>query len=189
MAANTSRRERYSDDFSLTKYTLPVVWQMSSVIPGGFFIYKEDEKRELIYANQRVCDIYGCKDIDEFKELTGFTFNGMVHPDDFHLIQGSIDSQIDSDEGDSFDHVEYRIIRKDGEIRWVDDYGHFGYSPEYGDLYYVFISDITKQKTELISKEKYEHLEAAADKLVSSLEGALLSEDAKAAIDEIKKMK
>ena len=93
MAANTSRRERYSDGFSLTKFTLPVVWQMASVIPGGFFIYKEDEKRELIYANQRVCDIYGCEDIDEFKALTGFTFNGMVHPDDLYKIQNQIQAQ------------------------------------------------------------------------------------------------
>lgn len=188
MAANTSRRERYSDDFALTKFTMPVVWQMSSVIPGGFFIYREDEKRELIYANQRVCDIYGCADLDEFKALTGFTFNGMVHPDDFHLIQESIDNQIDSEEGDSFDHVEYRIIRKDGEVRWVDDYGHFGYSPEYGDLYYVFISDITKQKTEMVSNEKYDNLKVATENLLSALSGAALSDDAKGAMEELKKL-
>ena len=23
------------------------------------------------------------------------------------------------------DYVEYRIIRKDGEIRWIEDYGHY----------------------------------------------------------------
>ena len=155
---------------------------MASVIPGGFFIYKEDEKRELIYANQRVCDIYGCEDIDEFKALTGFTFNGMVHPDDFHLTQDIIDTQIDSEEGDSFDHVEYRIIRKDGEVRWVDDYGHFGYSPEYGDLYYVFISDITDQKI------KYDNLKVATENLLSALSGASLSDDAKGAIDDLKKL-
>jgi PAS domain S-box-containing protein len=119
---------------------------MSKVIPGGFFIYHEDEKRELIYANDKVCEIYGCANLDEFKELTGYTFQGMVHPDDFQRIQDAIDEQIDADEGDSLDQVEYRIIRKDGEIRWVDDYGHFSHSPEYGDIYYVFISDITEKR-------------------------------------------
>ena len=58
MAKMESRRERYSDGFALTKFTMPVIWQMSSVIPGGFFIYHEDEKRELIYANNNVLDIY-----------------------------------------------------------------------------------------------------------------------------------
>lgn len=146
MADKVNRRERYSDGFALTRFTLPVIWQMSKVIPGGFFIYHEDEKRELIYANDKVFEIYGCANLDEFKELTGYTFQGMVHPDDFQRIQDAIDAQIDADEGDSLDQVEYRIIRKDGEIRWVDDYGHFSHSPEYGDIYYVFISDITEKK-------------------------------------------
>ena len=68
MADKVNRRERYSDGFALTRFTLPVIWQMSKVIPGGFFIYHEDEKRELIYANDKVCEIYGCANLDEFKE-------------------------------------------------------------------------------------------------------------------------
>ena len=166
MADKEKRRERYSDGFALTKFTMPVIWQMSSVIPGGFFVYHEDDKRELIYANQKVLDIFGCASLDEFKELTGYTFQGMVHPDDFESIQNSIDTQIDHDEGDSMDHVEYRIIRKDGDIRWVDDYGHFSYSPEYGDIYYVFINDITEKKS-LIRSEKH------CDKLIEYVNNLL----------------
>ncbi|MCR4922968.1 MAG: PAS domain-containing protein [Lachnospiraceae bacterium] len=146
MDDKSKRRDRYSDGFALTKYTMPVVWQMADVIPGGFFIYREDEKRELIYASQRVLEIYGCKTLDEFKELTGYTFEGMVYHEDFPEIQTSIDAQIDSEDGDSMDYVVYRIVRKDGKIRWVDDYGHYSYSPDYGDVYYVFISDITEKK-------------------------------------------
>ena len=100
MDRNEKRRERYSDGFVLTKYTMPVVWQMSSAIPGGFFVYHEDEKRELIYANQKVFDIFGCKDLEEFKEHTGYTFEGMVYPEDFAKIQGEIDEQIDEEAGD-----------------------------------------------------------------------------------------
>ena len=135
-------RFAYEDGFSLTKYTMPVVRQMAEVIPGGFFIYRENEKRELIFHNKKVLEIYGCETEEEFRLLTGNTFPGMVHPDDFTAIQMSIDMQIDSAAG-AEDHVTYRIIRKDGEIRWVDDYGHFSHSPDYGDIYYVFISDVT----------------------------------------------
>ncbi|MCR5747667.1 MAG: diguanylate cyclase [Lachnospiraceae bacterium] len=145
IAADTksARRMRYVDRFDLNKYTMPIIRQIAGVIPGGFFIYREDEKRELIYQNRKVLDIYGCNTLDEFKELTGYTFEGMVYPADFKTIQDSIDRQIDDSEGDSMDHVIYRITRKDGQIRWVDDYGHFSHSKDYGDIYYVFISDIT----------------------------------------------
>lgn len=154
------RRDRYSDDFALTKYTLPVVWQMAEVIPGGFLIYREDEKRELIYSNKKVHEIFGCKDLAEFKELTGYTFNGMVYSEDFEQVQAAIDSQIDSEEGDGMDHVVYRIKRKDGQIRWVDDYGHFSHSPEYGDVYYVFINDITETKAGEDAEKTLESLPA-----------------------------
>ena len=114
-------------------------------IPGGFFVYHEDERRELVYANEQTLKIFGCETLDEFKELTGYTFPCMVHPDDFERIQASIDDQIHGGAGSSFDNVEYRIVRKDGAVRWVSDYGRFVRTPDMGDLYYVFISDITEK--------------------------------------------
>ena len=65
-------------------------------------------------------------------------------PEDFERIQNLIDDQIDSEKGDAMDHVIYRIRRRDGQIRWIDDYGHYSHSPDYGDIYYVFINDITE---------------------------------------------
>ncbi len=136
-------RMRFVDNFTLTKYTMPIIQQMAEVIPGGFFIYREDAKREILYLNRKVLDIYGCETRDEFMELTGGTFQGMVHPEDFDEIQKSIDMQIDDENSDGMDHVIYRIIRKDGAVRTVDDYGHFSHSDDYGDIYYVFINDIS----------------------------------------------
>ncbi len=175
----TRRRERYSDGFALTKYTLPVVWQMSSVIPGGFFIYHEDDRREIIYVNKKVLEIYGCETLDEFRELTGYTFEGMVHPEDFARIQDSIDVQIDDEGGDSMDHVEYRIIRKDGSVRWVDDYGHFSYSPEYGDVYFVFISDITEKKAMMRSAAELKKLYADMENVLEDISRLKLKTDRK----------
>ena len=138
------KRARYADNFTLTKYTMPIIRQMAEVIPGGFFIYREDDKRELIYYNRQVLEIFGCETGIEFRTLTGGTFEGMVHKDDFKRIQDSIDDQINAEEGNGMDHVIYRIIRKDGSIRWIDDYGHFSHSEDFGDIYYVFINDITE---------------------------------------------
>lgn len=114
-------------------------------IPGGFFIYRADEGMELLYVNSAVHHMYGCETDDQFRALTGYTFRGMVHPLDYDNVNQSIVEQTQSVDSLNRDHVEYRIIRRDGSIRWVDDYGHFAQFPGYGDVFYVFISDITEQ--------------------------------------------
>ena len=135
----------FGKHFLLTDETMHIVEELGLHMPGGFFIYKAEEPEELLYANHAVIDIFGCKDLDEFKELTGNTFKGMLHPDDYRQISDSIVKQISENEG-KYDYVEYRIIRKDGEIRYVDDYGHYTETEEYGGIYYVFISDVTEMK-------------------------------------------
>lgn len=135
----------FGKHFLLTDETMHIVEELGLHMPGGFFIYKAEEPEELLYANHALIDIFGCKDLDEFKELTGNTFKGMLHPDDYRQISDSIVKQISENEG-KYDYVEYRIIRKDGEIRYVDDYGHYTETEEYGGIYYVFISDVTEMK-------------------------------------------
>ena len=122
---------------------VPALRWMAEQVPGGFFVYLADESQRLIYMNNVCLRLFGCEDEAQFRELTGFTFRGMVHPDDFAKIQASIDEQIADSANHNLDYLEYRIIRRDGTIRWVDDYGHFTHLPGYGDVYYVFISDIT----------------------------------------------
>ena len=130
--------------FELNELTLGVIEEIGGHMPGGFFIYKAEQPEELIYANKAVFRIFGCADLQEFKELTGFTFRGMVHPDDYEKISDSIVTQIDAG-GDQMDYAEYRIIQKNGDVRWVDDYGHYAQTEAYGGVYVVFISDITEK--------------------------------------------
>ena len=118
----------------------------------GFFIYQAEKPEKLIYANKAVINIYGCTDLEDFKAYTGFEFKGMVHPDDYQKVSDSILQQI-STSNTQMDYTEYRIIRKDGAIRWVDDYGHYTETEAYGGVYVVFISDITEK---LLSQEKHQ---------------------------------
>lgn len=115
-------------------------------MPGGFFLYKAELPGEILYINKSALRIFGCNNPDEFRELTGNTFQGLVFPEDFDKIQDSIDFQIQTDQENKLDHVIYRIIRRDEEIRWIDDYGRFAHLPGYGDVYYVFINDITDSR-------------------------------------------
>ena len=137
-------RENAKFTISFDEHTLPVIEQISEGMPGGFFIYHADGDEELVYINNAMLRIFGCDTREEFRELTGYTFKGIVHPDDIDAVEASIQSQIThSDENQ--DYVEYRIIRKDGTVRWVEDYGHFVHTEMYGDLFYVFIEDATER--------------------------------------------
>ncbi len=132
-------------NFELNEDTLSFIEEIGDHMPGGFFIYRAAGQEELIYTNKAVYAIYGCSGPEEFKSLTGYTFRGMVHPDDYDRISSSVLRQVTAGD-EQMDHAEYRIVRQDGSVRWVDDYGHYAETKAYGGVYVVFISDITEKK-------------------------------------------
>ncbi|MER1993865.1 MAG: response regulator, partial [Eubacteriales bacterium] len=143
----------FGKQFQLNEQSIPVVQEVGKHMPGGFFIYKAAQPEELLYANEAVFRIFGCKDLKEFRELTGYTFRGMLHPDDYETVTSAISQQIKGS-NEKMDYAEYRIIRRDGTVRWVDDYGHYTETEAYGGIYYVFISDITEKKERRESERK-----------------------------------
>lgn len=160
-------------EMAFTDASLRELMWLGDQIPGGFFIYRADGSQELVYVNQATLRIFGCVDMAEFTALTDNTFRGMVHPEDYDDIQSSIDHQITADGSDQMDYVEYRIVRKDGEVRWVDDYGHFAQMPGYGDVYYVFIMDVTDKRR--IQAEKMQaEMALAREKQASELKDSFL---------------
>lgn len=141
----------FEKNFQLNDETLQVVEHIGQHMPGGFFIYRAEGDEELLYANKACLDIFGCETMDQFRQLTGYSFKGIPHPEDYEKISASIDEQIFTQNSDNNDYVEYRIIRRDGSVRWVDDYGHYAETDAYGGIYYVFISDITEKKVRMES--------------------------------------
>ncbi len=144
----------------------------ADIMPGGFFIYRADEEETLIYANEAMLRIFQCDTMQEFRELTGNSFRGIVHPDDLEAVEESIKEQIAHSQYD-LDYVEYRIIRKDGRVRWLDDYGHYVRSDSVGDVFYVFVGDATEKKERQVEKietwfseklKKEQELQAQLDK-------------------------
>ena len=131
--------------FELNAGTLSLVEDIGQHMPGGFFVYQAEGAGNILFANHATLDIFGCDTLDEFKEITGYTFEGMVYADDRQAVFDSIFDQINSDDK-RMDYVEYRIVRKDGAVRWVDDYGHYTETEAYGGVFYVFISDITEKR-------------------------------------------
>jgi len=137
---------------------LPALFWLGDLMPGGLFLYREQPPCELLYINRAAMRIFGCDTLEEFKALTGFTFRGLVHPEDYGKIQDSIDRQISETADDKLDYVQYRIIRRDGAVRWVSDYGRLVNLPEYGSVYVVFITDATERRN---AREKQRQTELA----------------------------
>lgn len=174
----------FGKNFELNEQTMHIIEEIGRHMPGGFFIYKADGE-ELLYANHAVVSIFGCDDLEDLKKLTGNSFKGMLHPDDYASVEESVDTQIrKSDE--KYDHVEYRIIRKDGTVRWVDDYGHYTETEAYGGIYYVFISDITEKHEQIAagvqSAAKLADLLASASSLLSNIPAMSFSKDAETGV-------
>ena len=83
-------------------------------------------------------DIFECETLDEFLEVTKGSFAGIVHPEDYDEVRRSIYEQIESNDK-KMDFVRYRILTKNGNVKWVRDYGHLVHVESDVDQFYVFI--------------------------------------------------
>ena len=114
-------------------------------LPGGFFIYNAEGDEEIYFAEQNVIELFGCKTIQEFREYTGNSFKGMVHPDDLEKIENDIQAQTFTSEK-RHDYVRYRIRTKQGETRYIEDFGHLLHGEGGQKFFYVYIVDVDKDE-------------------------------------------
>ncbi len=114
-------------------------------LPGGFFIYEASDEEMLIFADANVVKMFGCDTYEEFLEYIGGSFQGMVHPDDINKIQNEIQAQTIFGEK-RHDYVRYRIVTKQGEVRYIEDFGHLLHKMGGVGYYYVFIVDVDQNE-------------------------------------------
>ncbi len=132
-----NRREFTKEDFSKNYMA-----KLFSAMPGGFFVYCADfDQEEILYANHALLKIYDCDTAEEFMELTGGTFRGMVHESDYDAIAENIKEQIEADT-EKMDQVSYRIRTRDGVVKYINDYGKYYEDPHMGPLFFVFMEDM-----------------------------------------------
>ena len=113
--------------------------QISEGMPGGFLLYRDNATQEILYANTRLWKIYECESLEQFRKFTGNSFRGCVHPDDWDKVQKTIYEQVKISE--SYDYVRYRVKTAKGNIKIIEDFGRLVYSPNDGNVFYVFIID------------------------------------------------
>ena len=153
----------------INEETLSVLANIGEALPGGFFLYHAFGTQELIGFNSWMARLFGCETDEAFRALVGNSFKGIVHPEDYEAVESSIRRQI-AEHDDRMDHVRYRFIRQDGSVGMMDDYGHFSHSETLGDIYYVFVQDISEQYER--EQEQKRLAEQRRNELIAALMGS-----------------
>ena len=130
-------------------------------LPGGFFIYEAGGDEKVLFAETNIVKLFGCDTYEEFLEFIGGTFKGMIHPDDLLKIENQIEAQTIYAEK-RHDYVRYRIVTKQGDIRYVEDFGHLLHWANGKSFYYVFIVDVDQNEYLNTSRNSYAEAEALA---------------------------
>lgn len=126
-------------------------------LPGGFFVYEAEGEEKILFAETNVVKMYGCETFEEFVEYVGGSFKGMVHPDDLHKIENQIQAQTIFGER-RHDYVRYRIMTKQGDTRYVEDFGHLLHWRNGKSFFYVFIVDV--DQNEFLNHNRNSYAEA-----------------------------
>lgn len=124
-------------------------------VPGAIYRCKWDESFEMLFISDAFRDITGYS-ISRFIGKSKEAFIHLIFPDDVEESQAKVQEALRKGEG--FD-IEYRMIRKNGQIVWVNERGKGIYDEKTGNLLYQdgTFFDVTERKTisdELIRKEE-----------------------------------
>lgn len=136
--------------------------KLPSGLPGGFFVYKSGSDEQLVFAEPNVIALYGCKSYEEFYRYVGGSFRGMVHPEDLHRVENQIQAQTIFGEK-RHDYVRYRIVSKDGNERFIEDFGHLLHRRDGESFFYVYIVDVDSNEFFNRSRNSYAEAEILSD--------------------------
>ena len=152
-------------------YDTSVCGRIPTNLPGGFFIYEAEGAERIVFAEFNIIDLFGCQTYEEFIEYTGGSFMGMVHPDDIQKVETQIKAQTIFGEK-RHDYVRYRIQTKDGQTKFIEDFGHLLHSENGKSYFYVFIVDVDQNEYYNNSRNSFAEAELLSrNKEVDSLTG------------------
>lgn len=138
-----------------------------SGIAGGFRICRNDESFGFVYVSEGVAAIQGYT-VEELLRVSGGTLEGSVYPADAAGIVSEIARQYE--QGDTY-LIRYRVIHKDGSLRWVSDTGKRVESKDGSVFHYSLIQDITATKR---SVDALHDLFAMQRQMVEAIESGLI---------------
>ncbi|MGC1392783.1 MAG: PAS domain-containing sensor histidine kinase, partial [Coleofasciculaceae cyanobacterium] len=118
--------------------------QLAENIHDVFWMVEPDN-RDIIYVSPAYDQIWGRSRQVLYEDAS--TWIDAIHPEDRQRVRAGVKLQTQQIESQGYCELEYRIVRPDGEVRWIRDRG-FGVRDGQGILYrFVGVAkDITDSK-------------------------------------------
>jgi len=125
----------------------------------------EINRQEILYVNPAIAKVYG-RSVNDFLTQPSLWFD-VIHPEDRPRVIDFSAEIFASGERD----IEYRIIRPDGEVRWIRDRGKLIEYPDKKSLRFEGIAtDITEQKhAQQLLEEAHAQLEQRVEERTAEL--------------------
>jgi PAS domain S-box-containing protein len=149
-------RQKAEDDLRNSKEQFE---SLVSNIPGITYRCLHDKEWTVLYISSEIAKVSGYPSSD-FLLNTERTYESIIHPNDRDFVSEMVNNAINASKPWE---IEYRIMHKDGTIRWAYEKGRAVYGTS-GKVEYLdgFILDITERKlieaTLKESEEKYRTL-------------------------------
>ncbi len=109
--------------FALHKIELTEDFRLANEIlsrsPAVAFVWQHADRWPVTFVTPNVASLFG-RDAEAF--LSGeVAYPDVIHPDDLRRVEDEVAAAAADPGVASFEHAPYRIVRPDGELRWVRD--------------------------------------------------------------------
>lgn len=94
---------------------------------------------EILFANDEVARLLGYDSVSNAISLAGHSLQGLVHPEDWGLVQSAIERMAGSENASNEAEAVVRVYARDGSLMWVRYAGRFVSSDHRGDMVYAYM--------------------------------------------------
>ncbi len=146
----------------LLKRTSGIVQRSSTVA----FLWRNEENWPVEYVSENVERLMGYT-AEDFTSGR-IAYSAVVHPDDLKRVGDEVAKRSSDPACLQFEHKQYRIITKDGAIRWVEDQTNIRRDENNQVTHYEgLVIDITERKLAEVELRQYEHIVASTSSNLS----------------------
>jgi len=124
--------------------------------PAVGFLWQNDNGWPVKFVTPNVSELFGYTDAEFVTGLV--SYEQVVHPEDLPRVMDEVKTISRDRDRKEFEHQPYRIVSKDGDVRWVLDRTTIDRDTDGGILFYKgIIEDITdRMETDRVIKENEE---------------------------------
>ncbi len=137
----------------ITEKHLKEAYNIINKSPAVTFLWKNIEGWPVEFVSDNVIAVFGYSAVDFISGRVSYA--EVVHPNDLERVGGEVASFSIGKEYERFTHEPYRIVTKDGKVKWLDDQTFIRRNKKGNITHYQgIVLDITDRKQAEVALEK-----------------------------------